>query len=303
MATLDKKGYLISIPRWSGNLGNHLIQLTCALNIAKKTKSRLTVPEHNLIKRRVFEFTDQRNENCRKPIEGRFFFRSECFQYPIKYDYERRKLLQNYVYDLLVPRTVRELLRRLVLGTPNDKIGPETLVINIRSGDDIFRTEPPPQKDYMQPPLSFYKYIIESNNYKDFLIVTEAPRKNPCIAALLSWNPRIRIKTHVSIKDDVRTLLAARNLVMCHSTFSWCLALMSKQLSTLHQPASFQMRGIKDFSIHTYEFVNYIKPGQWTCSPEQLGAMLNHSVDDIRVVHKTETRNGGHGESEQSSCG
>jgi hypothetical protein len=286
MTTLDKKGYLVSIPHWSGNLGNHLIQLSCALNVACKTQSRLTIPQHNLIRKLTFDFTDARNENCLEPIEGRFLFQPECFQFPIRYDYERRKLFQDHAYELLAGHTFWERLRRFGAGAPDDPAGPETLVINIRSGGDIFRTEPPPQNDYMQPPFSFYKRIIESNDYKDFLIVTEAARKNPCIAALLSWNKRIRIKTHVSIKDDIRTLLNATHLVMCHSTFSWCLALMSKRLRTLYQPASFQIRGITDFAIFTYEIENYIKPGEWKGTDEQLQQMVNHSIDDVRLMTK-----------------
>jgi hypothetical protein len=103
---------------------------------------------------------------------------------------------------------------------------------------------------------------------------------------LLKWKPGIRIKTHKSVADDMRTLLHATSLVMCHSTFSWCMALMSKSLKTLYQPSTFQVRGVDEYSIHTYEFHNYIKPGDWTASTEQLDLMLSHSIDDIRVTHR-----------------
>jgi hypothetical protein len=50
MINLDKKGYRISIGDWVGNLGNHLIQMSGALDVAKitshlssdATKSRLS---------------------------------------------------------------------------------------------------------------------------------------------------------------------------------------------------------------------------------------------------------------------
>jgi hypothetical protein len=302
MSTINKKGYVISIPYWIGNLGNHLIQLSGALNVAKNTESRLVIPKHNLINRREFDFTNPRNENCSERIEGEFFRKTECFQYPIEYDYERRRLFQDHIYELLAGMTVWEHFQRLIGKTPSDNIGPDTLVINMRSGGDIFRTEPPPHTEYMQPPLSFYKRIIESNNYSDFLIVTEAARKNPCVAALLRWNRRIRIKTHIDVKDDIRTLLSARHLVTCHSTFSWCLALMSKQLRTLHQPGTYTIRSIHDFSIYTYEFTNYIRVGEWKCSPEQLDLMLSHSVDDVRMVYQPRPINGERSELERSCC-
>jgi hypothetical protein len=301
MTALDKKGYLISIEHWVGNLGNHLIQLSGALNVAKNTQSKLTIPKHELLGRRMFDFTSAANNNCLEPVVGRFFYQSDCFQYPIRYDHDRRRLFQDYLYDLLLVRTLQERFRDLLNRNSKEQVGPDTLVINMRSGSDIFRTEPPPQTDYMQPPLSFYKHVITSYGYQDCLIVTEAARKNPCIEGLLSWNPNIRIKTHTTVKDDLRTLLAARHLVMCHSTFSWCLALMSKNLQTLYQPATFQIRGVDDLSIYTYTFEDFIKPGEWKCSPEQLDEMLNHSIDNIKVSHKPRTTVGETSEPEPSN--
>lgn len=285
MINLDKKGYRMSIEHWVGKLGNHLIQMSGALNVARNTQSSLTIPKHPLLTRRTFDFTDSTNDNCLEPLAGRFFFKSDCFQYPIVYDRDRRTIFHDHVYDLLVSRGFRERLDGLLERTPIDPVTPDTLVINMRSGKDIFRTEPPPLKDYMQPPLSFYKHIIESNDYTDCLIVTEGDRKNPCIEALRSWSPTIRIKTHTSVKDDLRTILGATHLVMCHSTFSWCLALMSKNLRKLYQPQSFRIRGVGDFAIDTYTFHNYIEPGEWECSGDQLERMVNHSVNDLRVVH------------------
>ncbi len=286
MTSLDKKGYLLSIEHWIGNLGNHIIQLSGALNVAEKTQSRLTVPEHPLFRKRVFDFTDKRNNNCYEPVAGRFFFQYDCFQHPIRFDRDRRTVFQNYVYPLLANKSRGEWFRDLLRPTQQDVVNPETLVINMRSGRDIFRTEPPPQNDYMQPPLSFYKHVIESHGYDDCLIVTEADRQNPCIDALMKWNSSIRLRTHTTVIGDARTLLSAKHLVTCHSTFSWCLALMSRNLTTLYQPGRCQIRGVDDIDIHTYEFSGYISPGEWTASPDQLDRMLSHSTNDIRVTHR-----------------
>ena len=284
MNTLDKKGYLISIDDWMGNLGNHLIQLSGALSVATGTSSTLTIPEHPLLARRVFDLADPRADNCLEPVSGRFFYKTDCFQYPVVYDRDRRKLFQDHVYDVVSKRSAGEYLRALARPASGDKVGPDTLVINIRSGRDIFRTDPLPQNDYMQPPLSFYKHVITSNGYEDCVIVTESAQLNPCIKALLEWNSNIRIHPHTSVRDDLRTILSARHLITCHSTFSWCLALMSRNLQRLYQPASFPIRGVSAFAIDTYTFHNYIKPGEWTCSDEQLGIMLNHTVSEIDVT-------------------
>jgi hypothetical protein len=302
MKTLPPKEYLISINSWWGRLGNHLIQLSNALNIAKKTHSKLIIPRHDIIKRTVFDFTRPGNNHYQEPVAGAFFFQSQCFQYPLAYDHERRKVFQEHVYDLLQARTLWEYM--LSLATQRfTLVGPDTLVINIRSGKDIFCAEPAPDTGgYVQPPLSYYKHIIETHHYADCLIVTEADRKNPCIEALLSWNPRIRIKKHRSVKDDIRTILSATHLVMCHSTFSWCLALMSKQLRTLFQEDTFPIKSVGDFSTYTYGFENYIKQGEWKCSPAQLEKMLTHSIADLRVIHKPRTGAASMGDAEPSVC-
>lgn len=292
MPVLDKKGYRISIAYWVGNLGNHLIQMSGALNVAEKTQSSLTVPEHPLLKRRSFDFTDRANDNCGEPVVGRFFSKSDCFQFPVSYDSDRRRLFRTYLHDLLLERTVRQRLGDLLHRRAAEQVRPGTLVINMRSGRDIFRSDPPPQNDYMQPPLSFYKHVITAHGYTDCLIVTEADRENPCIDALLAWNADIRIKKHRGVRDDLMTILAARHLVLCHSTFSWCLALMSRNLQTLFQPATFQIRGVGDLSVYTYSFDNFIKPGEWTASEEQLEQMVSHSVDDIKVQHEPRAATG-----------
>ncbi len=284
--TLEKKGYRIAVEYWVGNLGNHLIQISGALNVAQNTQSTLTLPKHPLIKLKHFDFTSSSNVNCNDVVKGRFFYQTDCFQFPVRYDVDRRRLFRDYLLDHLQRKTLRESLADLVSSKDDDFVGPDTLVINIRSGRDIFTPGKPAQDDYMQPPLSFYKRIIESHGYDDCLIVTTADRLNPCVDALLAWKPSIRIKRNPSVRGDLRTLLAARHLVMCHSSFSWCFALMSRNLEVLHQPETFRILGVPDLSIYTYHFENYIVPGEWTFSDAQRDLMLSHPIDAVTFTHQ-----------------
>ena len=283
---LDGKGYRLSITAWAGNLGNHLIQLSGALNVAEQTSSLLTIPAHPLLRRRQYDFSGGGHSRMEE-IRSYFFHQSECFQYPILYDSDRRRILQQYAREQLAGRSAAEWARDIGTSLRNEQVKEETLVINIRSGGDIFRADPPPQDDYMQPPLSLYKHVIDSHRYTDCLIITEAARKNPCVDALLAWRPGIRIRTHTGVSGDVRALLAARHLVTCHSSFSWILAMTSGNLRTLHQPASFRVRGVSDLSVYTYSFDNYIQPGEWKATPEQLALMVDHPVSDVRVVRES----------------
>jgi hypothetical protein len=285
---LTKKGYVLKLSGWMGRLGNHLIQLSCAINVAQKSHSLLIVPPHEILRKRKYDFRIAGSDNCNEEINCSFFLQSNCYQFPIRYDHDRRLVFLDHIREQM---TYRSLLGRLcdrLFPEPDTQLDDETLVINMRSGTDIFRSSPPPQSDYMQPPFSFYKYIIEKHGYRKCLIVSEPERANPVIAALLSWggDREIRIKTHKSVQNDVVTVLNARHLIAAHSTFTWCLALMSRNLRAYHQPHTCRIRGIMDFDVHTYEFSNYIKPGEWTASEAQLELMVNHSVDDVRLQER-----------------
>ncbi len=281
MSSLEKKGYRLSISGWVGRLGNHLIQLSCALNVAQQSKSLLIVPSHEILSRREYDFRDSSGHDCNEPIDGTFFTQQECFQFPIRFDADRRRILQTFVLPQLERRTWLQRVQRYLSRDTDRAVEEGTLVINMRSGRDIFRNSPPPQSDYMQPPLSFYQRVIESNGYDRCIIVTEPDRANPVIAGLLSWHSGIQVKTHKGVLDDMATVLNARHLVLAHSSFTWCLALMSRELRVLHQPHTCRVLGIKDFVVNTYELVNFIKPGEWRASPGQLAQMLNHPIEDV----------------------
>ena len=279
---LTEQGYTLRIENWIGRLGNQIIQLSGAINVARETKSVVLYPYSPFFRRVSFDFRDKRIEGSPGEVRSSFFFQDSCFQFPIRYDQQRRELFQKYLLGPLTTPTMAERLKKTIRASTT--IDPDTLVINIRSGRDIFTHEPRPQADYMQPPLSMYKAIISSHGYDNCLIVTEPDQANPVIPALLQWNSKIKLKRHISVRDDIETLLSARHLVIAHSTFSWCLALMSRNLKVLHQPASFPVRGVKDFIVHTYIPKNYIAPGEWDASPSQLNAMVHHPVSDIELL-------------------
>ena len=279
----EGKGYQLEISQWVGRLGNHIIQLSNALHVAQKTRSILRVPPHDMFRSRVFDLRSSLDGECNETLKSPFFWPHECFNFPIRHDAVRRQLLQDYLAPEFDRASFLQRVRKAVSGPEVDR---NTLLINIRSGTDIFRSDPPPQSDYMQPPLSFYKKIIQLHDYKRCVIVTEADQKNPVIPALLAWNPNISLHQHQDVIGDIRLVLSARHLVLAHSTFSWCLALISRNLRVLHQPGTFPVQGIPEVEIHTYESQHYIEPGTWVGSNAQMDLMISHSTD--LIVHKEE---------------
>ncbi len=291
MDRLEKRGYRLRISDWVGRLGNHLIQLSCAINVAQKTGSILTIPVHDMICRNTYDFRVSGEARCNDEVSGRFFTQADCYQFPIRHDAERRQIFQEFVLNQLIRKTWSQKLREKVFRTSEAPLDSKTLVVNMRSGRDIFRSDPPPQSDYMQPPLSFYKHIIETYDYRDCLIVTEPDLANPVIPALLSWgqNRNIQLKKHRSVQDDIDTVLNAKHLVAAHSTFTWCLAMMSRNLKVYHQPHTCRILGITDFSVHTYEYFDYIQPGEWRGTAEQLDVMVNHPVANVKSIQHSES--------------
>ena len=280
MKKLSKKGYKIEIKQWVGNFGNHLLQLSGALKVAIETQSILAYPANKLIPENIFDFRDNNNYNCDLLVRSCFFYHDECFQYPLIYDQERRNISIKYILPLLKNKCNETLKSDLEI------ISETTLVINVRSGD-IFREDYDSEeatksgiKNYVQPPLSFYRRIIDKFNYEDILIITQPDNKNPVVSELLKLYD-IKLHEHTNPLNDFIMLMNAKNLVTCHSSFSWFSALMSTNLKVLHQPASFSIKGVKDFDIYSYYVNNYIKHGEWKPTVENFNIMITLPVENI----------------------
>ena len=128
-------------------------------------------------------------------------------------------------------------LARYVL--PNFLVRPaeladNVLVIHFRSGDVMRNTR---GVKYWQPPLKYYKYIIDTfHPTDDIVLATEEHGAadgvvggNPVVEQLLRWRPSIRFPP-ADFRGDVSTLLGARSLVQAISSFSATLAIMSPRL-------------------------------------------------------------------------
>lgn len=286
MKKLSRKGYSIEIKGWVGNFGNHLLQLSGALKVAIETESVLMYPHNQIIPNQIFDFRSSKNSQCNLKVISLFFYHDECFQYPLIHDQERREISIKYILPLLKKKYKS-------INDYNQNWDVEnSLVINIRSGD-IFRDDYKSKaavisgiKNYVQPPLAFYKKIIDHSYYKNIIIVTQPDKRNPVIHELLKQYDKIIIKEHICPLDDFMMLLDAKHLVTCHSSFSWFAALISENLLVLHQPQSFSVKGINDFDVYTYNVDNYIPHGSWKATKENLKKMINLPDKNIHVFYK-----------------
>ena len=102
----------------------------------------------------------------------------------------------------------------IIKNLPKVKTCKEYLYIHIRSGD-IFNKKP--CQYYAQPPLCFYKIILNNYKFERIYLLTEK-RNNPVINKLSNIYPNI-IFTNNSIKCDISYLINAYNIVASISSF------------------------------------------------------------------------------------
>jgi len=244
--------YNYRLEGWSGRLCNNLIQLTDAIYLAKKEGGAFELKlQHSLI----------RNFNVKGPNPlPRKIYDMPFYNEEIKLN-ERREILRKYI----LPNC------RLPQLDPMD-----VLVIHMRGGD-IIQHNPLPHSEYVQPPISFYKRVIEDCPIKNIIIITE-PISNPCAKIIASMYPNCKIQIS-SVTNDITTFLRATHVCFNRTgTFGQTLALMSPNIKSAYIPEYIELGETwnVDFKVNKYPIAEtYTQPGQWTASDEQIALMLS----------------------------
>ena len=131
-----------------------------------------------------------------------------------------------WYYGYYRPRYRIEIIKnQILLNLPKVITNVNDLQIYIRSGD-IFRI--PVIISYYQPPLCFYKNIIDNFKFENIYIISEN-KNNPVIDQILSQFPNIIYKIN-SLKYDMSILINAYNIVGGFSTFLKTLILLNDNL-------------------------------------------------------------------------
>ena len=294
MARWTEKGYDIQINTWYGRLGNNMLQLCCALFIARETKSTLKYPSHSFIKDKIFDFREPQQLNCNKRIQNKFFGQDQLSELKSKYTQNTQcEISRQFIYPLL----------KLVPESNWSPISPKedfstTLVIHIRSGDAMKKGV---NKNYVQPPLASYKKAILYSDlhgvkFSHVLIVTEKDNLNPCTSALKKFCDSIGQSCYIqrgSLSQDVSTICRARYFVTSQSSFAWsflrcnpfCKIAFIPNIrfpNTPIFPSDSQISSCP-FEQHFYGLPDYICAKEWLYSPEQLKLMIEYPVEKIPV--------------------
>ena len=110
---------------------------------------------------------------------------------------------------------INYLRSEIIRNLPKFKTSKNDLYIHIRSGDIFKRRKPHPY--YAQPPLCFYKKILNNYIFRKIYLIYE-DKRNPIIEKLIYEYPNIIYKEK-SFKEHISLLINAYNIVGSNSSF------------------------------------------------------------------------------------
>ena len=270
----------------AGNIGNALIMINNLINICEKIKCKNIIAPYglqNVIKNPIIDkdynitifpssYDNQIKIDIRLNLTNTYYFRYKKKTNEMRLSIIREEILNNI---------------------PKYKANLEDLYINIRSGD-IFLDKIHP--DYSQPPLCFYKKIINESNYTNINIVSNG-HENPVVDELLKIYPKIKY-LHESVEGDISIIINAYNLIMPESTFTWTLIRLNNNLLNLYIYELISYNSRKIYDLITYDTRNInanmyimeashkykkIMEKKWANSKIQLELMLKENCTNNKI--------------------
>lgn len=265
---------MIVIDEWIGRFGNNIVQVLNAICIALECNCDIHFPKHD-----KFQITLIPINRTNKIIEkGHFFYRCQL-------DHKQE------IYDN--PLAI-ETLKKSGLFSWNDiKLTDKCLLIHIRSGDIFESNDCHP---YVQPPLDFYRHIIDKVDMKRILIISE-DTKNPVIDKLVNIYKQIELHI-VSFEKTIDLIMNAHYVVFGYGSFIPASLIFSKKIKKVYFPDylidfSEKYKGKYAIEDQTYllnyldckkEIIStdgYLKKmgGFWKNNSHQLKIMVDFKID------------------------
>ncbi len=259
--------YIETLYGVSGNVGNALISLNNIINICEKISCRNIVLGGlgNIIKNPIFykkynitifpySYKNKITIDIRLDWSNLFYFSYK------KNHYMRLSIIRN------------EVLKNI----PIYKANRNDLYINIRSGDIFLNAINP---HYSQPPLCFYKKIINNNKFNKIFILSNG-HENPVVDELLNIYKEIKF-IHGSVEFDISIIVNAYNFVMPISTFPQTLISLNYNLKNLYiygMMKYFQPKvNYTLHQMHPSDKYKKILLNKWKKTKEQIHLMINEN--------------------------
>ena len=166
---------------------------------------------------------------------------------------------------------------------------PGTLTIHLRGGDVFGERD---VRNYGQPPFCFYQKILESSPWVRVHLVSE-DNVNPVLSRISDYCGRRGIEfiwSRQSLKTDLQTLFAARNLVASRGTFIPAVVGLSKNIRRVYffedkfvmQPPK---SGIELWKVEDSGgfFKEQVLSGNWENSSSQRALMVEYPEENLSL--------------------
>ncbi|SDA24872.1 hypothetical protein SAMN02799622_03502 [Methylobacterium sp. UNC378MF] len=275
----------------NGAFGNFIIQCLLAIGICVALKLKyIKLPARD--RSEVLDYAEPREIGgitfipASHPLPTDGYFLSGMF-----FDVQIQKLAGDLEQERsrhIITNYIRPLFNRLPTRFPTKP--DDQLLIHIRSGD-IFSTWVAPH--YPQPPLAFYKLVIErlisEKGIASIKLVFEN-RLNPVISELEAYIVGLGIPLETqsgTLADDVAALVNGRYLVFGLGTFGPGVCHLSERVEEVYYFASGwpqHFRGIPTIG-KIVEVVDragaYTKVGEWDNSPERRQMMIDYPIEQL----------------------
>jgi hypothetical protein len=251
---------MLIIDRWVNRTGNNILQLIRSIHYAKLNNHNIIqFSQHLLLNSKIITLENLENKNKSQIRDN--FFNLKKFNMIDPEPYVMKEYFQKYINPIFK------------IKNDNNTVNDTSIYIHFRGGD-IFSNNP--HKAYVQPPLSYYKNII--NGYANSILVCE-DKKNPCINELLKQE-NVEYSSN-TLEKDLSILSNISNLAIGFGTFGFLLYLMNPKLKNLYIPDFFVNELPKgewgnDIKVHVINLPNYIKIGEWKFNEEQKKIMLEY---------------------------
>jgi hypothetical protein len=279
-----------------GRLGNLVVQYTTAVIFARRTGLKyIQMFDHELSAIDTpFSVGDITFLPSRGPLpEG--YWLSGFFFDPVQL---APLLAEDYQTDEAERcRITQEIIRPHLLGSlapywcDHD---PREVAVHLRAGD-VFDKEGYLHIWARQPPLSFYKLVIErlrAAGKIDRVRLVFEDRGNPCIDALGQYLIEQKIpfcEQSGALADDLAALVDAHHLVFGYGTFGYAVCRLSAHVETVHyyEPEQLGCYGAMPCIDRVFAVRDcvgsYIKRGEWRNTPEQRQVMLTYAKEALEI--------------------
>ena len=263
---------ILTIDKWTGRLGNNIVELINMLSIGLYHNHNIRIPYHSFFNKTDI-ILNKISDNVIYNDKDNFFYTDRLKKDKTTADFDEKCFSEN-------SNLIKEYICKLstIDWKVLEPLESDSLLIHIRSGDICGTKWIHPL--YLPPPISYYINIIKTNKYKKIYMISE-DMSNPIISKLLEIYPNIQFSLR-TLLEDIKLVLRAPNIIMSIGTFISSLTFLTYNTKNIYCPSYIQshLNLVKlhepHIKLHIIDLDNYKKQmGIWKNSSKQREQLLS----------------------------